>query len=214
MAQGQERRGPRGGKLTPARARRLCDFIRTGAGHRAAARAAGIDPSTYKRWIDRGERNLAELAAFRAAGLPDELTPVERAYAKLVEQVAEAEAQFEVAAAGMMMQAARGGALVEERTVRRRDGTTLHTVRRAPPDWRAALALLRARRPDDWSERTQLEVSGAHGAPVLGGDQARERLLEMIARLRGSNEYPPHDRNGGRGMPSRLDGGPTTTEES
>jgi hypothetical protein len=203
---------PHQGRLTPARAKRLCDFIRTGATNRAASRAAGITPRTFQDWRDRGERALAQLDAASAAGLELELPRHERAYAKLVEDIAEAEAQFEVATAGMMLQGARGGTVIEERTVRRRDGTTIHTVRRAAPDWRAALAMLRARRPEDWSERSQVELSGPQGGPVLVGDQARERLLEMIGRLRGGDGHPPHDRNGGQ-VAATNDGAPTTTEE-
>lgn len=52
----RERKVGRPSKLTPDVKRRLLDAIRAGNYYEAACRYAGISPSTFYRWMERGQR--------------------------------------------------------------------------------------------------------------------------------------------------------------
>jgi transposase len=74
-------------KLTPAVQERVLQAIRAGNYAEVACRAAGIAPSTYYRWLERGERE------------PD------GSYARFAEAVRLAEAEAEVHAVALVRRA-------------------------------------------------------------------------------------------------------------
>lgn len=178
MARGRRKRDgqPAGLKFDEKRAERILGFVRGGSTHEAAARAAGIHPATMYRWLERGQR----------AGAPHN-----DRYKVFADAFEQADAEFEVVHVGLMSRAARGGDVIEERTVTRKDGSTVRIVRRAAPDWRAGQALLRARRPQDWGDRQAIEISGPGGGPIeMDVDASRQRVGTMLDRLRQVRDQP------------------------
>jgi len=82
-------------KLTPAVEERIARAIRAGNYPEVAARHAGVHPSTYYRWLERG-------------GLDGE-APEDDPYRHFRAEVERALADSEAAEVGLIAQAARGG---------------------------------------------------------------------------------------------------------
>jgi len=57
---------PRPTKLTPEVHRTIVEYIRAGAYDHVAAQAAGIAPSTFRRWLERGAPGRPPYRAFAA----------------------------------------------------------------------------------------------------------------------------------------------------
>lgn len=51
-------------KFTPEACKRICDLIRAGNRLETASASAGIDPTTLRRWLRKGERGLAPWREF------------------------------------------------------------------------------------------------------------------------------------------------------
>lgn len=52
-------------KLTAETHQRVVQLVRGGVFDHVAARAAGIDPATFRRWMERGEREVGPYRTFR-----------------------------------------------------------------------------------------------------------------------------------------------------
>lgn len=88
-------------KLTPEIQQRIVSLIKAGNYAETAARASGIGPSTYYRWMDRGRDEQARLDQ---GGRPRK---TEAPYREFWEAVTRADAEAEAIAAGLVMTAAR-----------------------------------------------------------------------------------------------------------
>lgn len=155
----------RSAKLTDERSTRIVDLVRTGCTVKNAAESSGIDEGTFYRWMARG-------AEHRAPAM----------YRKFREDVLRARAEAEARAVAEIRRGARGGTVIERRTITRRDGTVEQVERLAPPDWKADAWFLERSRPKDWGRRTLVEVSGVDGAdiPLAVTHTARDALGDAL----------------------------------
>lgn len=166
----------------PDKRARFLDAHRLGLPIEQAAAFAGLDHSTVHEWIARGEGRDP-----RGRGS----TPETRAF---VEDLARARAEQHTVDVLLIENAARGGAEIERRTIRRANGETEVVVRRSPPDWRAAAWLLERRYRELYARPQQVEVTGAEGGPVqLSGGFANESELarRLESALRALPPVPP-----------------------
>jgi hypothetical protein len=157
-------------KLDDTRAARIVELVRAGCTVANAAEAGNIDEGTFYRWMQRGAEHRAP-AAFR----------------RFREDVLRARAEAEAEAVVQVRRGARGGAVVERRTIEHKDGRTETIERLQPPDWKADAWFLERSRPKSWGRRTLVEVSGVDGGdiPVAVTTTARDALgdaLDLIAR--------------------------------
>lgn len=172
-------------KLTADRQRRAVEAILAGGSNENAARNAGINPATLYDWCARGRKALAAARADgKTETIPDapanEKPPaavlrVARATAKIVPAAERPYAEFSEAidAAGtvwelgqvQVIHAAAIGTPYEKRRVKTEqrvvDGDvvtlTTETVETGTTfDWRAALALLRVRKPQVYNETIRM----------------------------------------------------------
>lgn len=126
-------------KLTPQIQARIIQAIRAGNYAEVAAVYAGIDESTYYRWMARGRAELDRVAErpktrkMRAAEAP---------FCEFCKAVNEASASAEVFAAGIIVSAGK-------------------------KDWKAAAWYLERRNPDRWRRRTDAILH--HEGPTPGG---------------------------------------------
>lgn len=168
---------------------RLLDAIRGGTPLGQAAVYAGVHERTLYRTITRGDD-----ASVRAEE-GQELDPDEEACRVLYERIREARAQVAVRNVALLQKAAQGGYVVETTTREYRDvdGNRVRetTERRAPPEWRAALALLTRSFPRDFgSGAQQVEIitpypgagGGEQGGPA-GGQPSLHALTGIAAKL-------------------------------
>lgn len=157
-------------KLDPERAARIVELVRAGCTVANAAEAGNIDEGTFYRWMQRGAEHRA--------------TP---AFRRFREDVLRARAEAEAEAVVQVRRGARGGAVVERRTIEHKDGRTETIEKLQPPDWKADAWFLERSRPKSWGRRTLVEVSGVDGGdiPVAVTTTARDALgeaLDLIAR--------------------------------
>jgi hypothetical protein len=138
----------------PDKRARFLDAYRLGLPIEQAAHFADIPPGVVHEWIARGEGRDP-----RGRGM----TPETRAFA---EDLARARAEQHTLDVTLIESAARGGAEIERRTIRRPSGEVETVVRRSPPDWRAAAWLLERRYRSLYARPQQVEVTGADGGPV------------------------------------------------
>lgn len=76
-------------KFTPERREKIIQLIKAGNYLETATQAAGIDYSTFRNWMNRGED------AFQRQSEGDKLTKVEKEFVDFVEHIQKAEAEAE-----------------------------------------------------------------------------------------------------------------------
>jgi hypothetical protein len=169
----------------PKKRERLLDAYRLGLTIEQAAHFADLDPTTVHEWIARGEHRDPR-------GRP--ATPETVAF---VTDLARARAEQHTLDVMLIESAARGGAEIERRTIRRVNGEVEVVVRKSPPDWRAAAWLLERRYRRLYARPQQVEVTGADGGPLEISAFASES--ELAARLeRALAALPPAAIESGR----------------
>ncbi len=134
--------GPhRARKLTPDLAARILALVRAGHAPQGAARASGVGVTTWKGWLRAG----------RAGTDPE--------YARLVEDLEDAQEQSKAVLLSRLLQAAKD-------------------------DWRASAWLLERRWPEEFGRRDQLVLEAASPAREVGEeDRARwRRVIEQAER--------------------------------
>jgi predicted DNA-binding transcriptional regulator AlpA len=162
----------------PEKRSRFLDAYRLGLPIEQAAQFAGISEAIVYEWIARGENR-------HPAGRKP--TPETRAF---VEDMAHARAEQHLLDVTIIESAARGGAEIERRTIRRTSGEVEVVVRRSNPDWRAAAWLLVHRYRSLYADPQRVEVTGAHGGPIQVSAFASES--ELARRLEAARSQPQH----------------------
>ena len=132
-------------KLTPAIQTAIVNAVTAGAPLVQAAELAGIDKATVLEWIRRGEDRAAR--------------PTSPLYAAFAAAITHAKASDEIRRIARIDAAARGGAVIHEKTTRYPDGRTVTERQVAPPDWRADAFHLERCYGDRWGKRVQADLS-------------------------------------------------------
>jgi hypothetical protein len=133
-------------KLTPVVQQAIVNAVTAGAPLVQAAELAGIDKSTVLEWMRRGEER-------------DPVRPTTNAYANFASAITHAKASDEVRRIARIDAAARGGAVIHEKTTRYPDGRTVTERQVQPPDWRADSFHLERCYPDRWGRQQRIDLS-------------------------------------------------------
>jgi hypothetical protein len=133
-------------KLTPVIQQAIVNAVTAGAPLVQAAELAGIDKSTVLEWMRRGEER-------------DPVRPTTNAYANFANAITHAKASDEVRRIARIDAAARGGAVIHEKTTTYPDGRTVTERQVQPPDWRADSFHLERRYQDRWGKRVQADLT-------------------------------------------------------
>ena len=144
---------------------RIREAISVGATSIDAAGAAGIDKSTYTRWLKRGR----EAIAAREQG--DEPRPEDDLYVELFKDVERARQECKVEALTGIKRAGIGIPVEETRTTERTlpDGSVERTtvvIRKLLISWQANAWLLERQYPAEFALKQRMEVSGPEGGPI------------------------------------------------
>lgn len=139
-------------EITPMLIAEFVGVLEVGGSWMTAGEVAGLHPDTVRKWRRRGEADLLEGR--------------DTQYAAFVAETSRARGRGKLRALRSLT-VAMAGSVVEETVVvsTGRDGTVTETrrTRRAPPDSRAAIAVLR------WSERDYAEIQRIeHSGPDQG----------------------------------------------
>jgi hypothetical protein len=177
-------------RLTERTADLILSTVLDGNHLTTACAVAGVGRATLYRWIE--EANAAEQAITRG----EHPTPQALAYLDFRDRLAQARAEAEVMAVGVVTKAMRGGYLISERPavdgsgnpIRDDEGKIVMEKVYAQPDGRLALSYLGKSRPDTWGQNptNRIELTGADGGPVQvqhGPAAAIEPLAERLALL-------------------------------
>jgi len=158
---------------------RIVQAVEAGATYPVAAAAAGLSPRVLRTYLHRGR--------VAAAGF-DNGEPVHRdelPYYELLRAVDLARGKAEVALSALIIAKARGGGLVERRTITHRDGSTEVIERFDAGDWRAAAWHLERTSPSRWGRtgsRADLP-NEADAMELLAGDEELFALAAELAAL-------------------------------
>jgi hypothetical protein len=148
----------------------ICKFLSLGNSVIIVCGQVGIDDSTYYKWRARGKKELDRVESDGRAKLRD----AEAIYVELFESTTRAIASSAITATAGLRKSISGFTtnntkrvvFTETRQRKLKDGTYQdYEYRRVteeymtiehPPDWRACVALLARRFPEDWSEQFKL----------------------------------------------------------
>ncbi len=200
-------RGPGGRRtrlLEPNVHERLIFATQQGSPVPMAAAYAGIGERTFLDWMMRGRIEEERVTTAGTDGQMPAPLADEAPFLKLYREVVLARANAGVRNVLHIQRAAAGGFVVEETTETDPDGTTRKTVKKAPPDWRAAAFMLERTHPAQFGKNAvQLEVSGmpapavegaadGPGGAVGGVDAAdlAQRLVANFEALRQAGALP------------------------
>jgi len=131
-------------KLTPAIQTAIVTAVTAGAPLVQAAELAGVAKDTVLEWVARGEGRD-----------PRPSTP---AYAQFAQAITHAKASDEIRRIARIDAAARGGAVIHEKTTRFPDGRVVTETQRAAPDWRADAFHLERACAERWGKRMQADL--------------------------------------------------------
>ena len=122
-------------KLTDEVQKQIVKAIAAGAYGEVAAEAAGIGKTTFYRWLSEGKRRKrGRFQEFRDA-------------------IKKAQARGEHADLATIRKRAQGGAIIEERTITRKDGTTEKIIRRSRPEWTPIAWIMERRHAERWGRK-------------------------------------------------------------
>lgn len=190
---GKNRTGRRG-LLTDEVHKRLVEAIGNGIPIEAATAYAGIHYRTFFLWMSKARDALEAYAP--EPDTPDiedimQTVPNEsKRYVQLLHDVNRARAEATARNVLLIEKAAVGGYVIEENTRTHPDGTTERTIRRQPPDWRAAAFWLERQNLKEFGKRNYTEISGPGGGPVqiTNPDDVAKRVIASIERKRAELE--------------------------
>lgn len=166
-------------RLNASMIERLAAIAQTGMSDRSIADELGIGRSTFYTWINQGE-NFARLAREG-----HHITERQRRFVEFVDTLSRARARAETRAAQALHRAMQPRRVTRTRTITKPNGD-VHVVEEEWEefDWRPALAYLKARHGDEWSEVQRHEMSGPDGgAIVLDAEAGAERALSLLAEV-------------------------------
>lgn len=181
---GRRRTRPRGKPrlLTPESHAKIVEATTGGSPMWAAAAYAGVSTRAFEVWMSRGYAE--ETRVIEDEAVPDD---GEQPFRQLYLDVLQARAKATVRNAGLIQQAAIGGVVTEETVKRYRDPDTgvmveEKTVKRTPPDWRAAAFWLERRDGANFGKAAELnvELTGAGGGPVQMSSGGAEDLAAKV----------------------------------
>lgn len=164
-------------KLTEALEQAIVAAVAAGMPYYDACRRAGISEHTAREWLARGEGR-------------DPHRPPTPQFARFAAAIKTAEAQDQMRRILRIEQAAKGGAVIYEKTVTFPDGRVVTERRFSAPQWTADAWHLERRWPDRWGRRDRvdprltIERVAQEIAEELGMT-AEEVLAEAEAYLRG-----------------------------
>lgn len=122
-------------KLTDALQQSIVARITSGNYSEVSAESLGIHRATYFRWMAKGRKQ-------KRGGFRDFFDCIKKARASdQVENVARIKC------------AAKGGSLIEQKTITKPDGTSITTRKYSRPEWTAAAWLLERKYPNLWGLR-------------------------------------------------------------
>ncbi len=180
-------------RVTKATVDEVCRLLRIGAHIETAAAHAGLDKSTYVKWIRKGrneverralideqrEEEAAKDDASSRKVRKDELRRREKrdaesdAIAKATQNyvdfylaVDKAIAEGELRNLAIIAKAAEGGQELSSTTHTDKDGATRTSKKLARSDWKAAAWVLERRHPSRYGSRHHAEHSGNEDKPV------------------------------------------------
>lgn len=179
-------------RLTPETADTIIHSVTSGDHIVTACAAAHVGQATLYRWLQRAE--LID----EAIANDEPYDPADLAYREFRERLDAARAHALQDAREVVHKVMHGGFVIEEepaldgngQVVRDSDGEVVMRRRYAQPDGRLAMTYMSRARPDLWgTNATRVELTGADGAPLLGGVAGAgeggdpERLAIMATRL-------------------------------
>lgn len=206
--------------LTPRVEETLLGYILDGVSTTTACHLAGVDLSTFYRWMRRGEQTSATINTDRPDGSdePIEISEYDERYCRFYQAVLDARGQVEHRMIREVIKAVQGGQIISEKPlldleghpVRGDDGEILYERTWSQPDGRLALSYLQRARPADWATAPKqvehrIERVGPDGATPIAGsgqsgtithvEQQIDALATRLARVR--EEAEQEDRRHG-----------------
>lgn len=190
--------------LTPDIETRLLEAIKAGVPVTQAAIYAGVSPSGYGGWMQRGREELDRLAdgTTDAARLErgEPAREVEALFAGFAERVLRARSEVAVRSIALVQRGAAGGQVVKKRTrtfVDDRGRTVTETEEEVSPgDWRAAKWLLEVSFRNEFGQQSTVRLGGEPGgepvrleaqpgSPEVVASRLRVALADAAAKARG-----------------------------
>lgn len=173
-------------KLAPEVGKAILQAIEEGTPIGVAADAQGIPEATVRSWASQGARPRAR-----------------EPYRTFSRDFVCARAKGMVARMKELQELARGGQVIEERTIKHPDGREEHIVRHARGDWRALAWWFERQLPHEFGKAATIEHTGPDGSALpmmllgelVSGDPEGQALLERLV-----------DRVVGREAPLLLEG--------
>ena len=162
-------------KLTPEVQERMVQLLKAGNRLELCADECGIDYTTHRNWIKRGEAELLRLGSPRTKEKESEVIFVEYFNA-----IKKATALAEISNVAVIQKSARGGTEVETQTIESYtpDGKlkSRKVIRKMqPPDWTAAAWWLERRMPHVYGRQDRLKVEM----------EVQAQLEQLFGELRG-----------------------------
>lgn len=136
-------------KLDPERSTAILRDIAAGLTRACAAERSGVSDRTLRRWVSRGSRSKP--------------TRYDKEFVSFVSALKKAERDAEARNVAIILQAAKGGAVIQRTTVTKTiqkgettTTTTTVTERYTSPEWCAAAWWCERKFPDAWSKDAEL----------------------------------------------------------
>jgi len=131
-------------KLTPTLHDAIVNAVQAGVPLVTAGQYVGVRERTLHEWIARGEGRHVRGST--------------SACAQFALAVEKARAADEVRRLVRLEQAARGGAVVYEKTTTYPDGRVTREVRTTPPEWTCDAWFLERSRPESWGRKDRMDL--------------------------------------------------------
>lgn len=171
--------------------KKLVDAIGNGVPVETAAAYAGIHDRTFYLWMTKARDALDTYAPETDTpdidDVLDRMPDDSKRYVRLLHDINRARSEATSRNVLLIQKAAAGGYVIEETERKLPDGTVERTVRRQPPDWRAAAFWLERQQNKHFGKRNYTEVTGQGGGPiqVIGSpEEVAARVVKQIEATR------------------------------